>query len=488
MGCEWYQYHVQAMLPRLAFEVFTEFITEVRNSTSALTATDSDVNKFVDKIAFLKNVKEREPKLDALSMEVSNLYELIRTAGIAIPDFEAAELAALSGDFDALKNAVEEVEGARDENTGRFVAELERDWEEMQKAVVDIRNDAQHEMILDVMTEHGQAVGYLRELSGRVHAARGENQRINQLLGEFKQQAQVSEELDETAEEVELKLALWESTAEFAGTVAGWSETGLGELALKAVEEETAKAHKLATKLERSLPPNNKAPQLREAVDGMRGVLPVVTALCNGAMRERHWVKVDAAVGEAVPRLGDGALTIAYLVEHKAVAHKEAITAASTEATQEAALEDMLGKVSSKWADIEFTCMPYKESKDMVILSAIDEVTAALEDSMVTMGTIVSSRCGGSSRVQARLGVVGAVTEAVLGRRAGLWRASRQRWRRSRRCCCSLARRWRSGLRYRRTGCTWRASLGPQTSSASYLARPRRSRLLTRSSGPSCAP
>lgn len=381
-------------MPRLAFEVFTEFITEVRNSANALTVPDSDVDKFVEKLAFLKVVKEREAKLDTLGLEVGNLYEVIKGAGIVVPDFEAAELAALSGDFDALKNAVEEVEGARDDNTGRFVAQLERDWEEMQKAVVDIRNDAQHEMILDAATEHERAVDFLRELRGRVRAAQGENERINRLLVEFKQAAVVSEELGETADEVELKLALWESTAEFAGTVASWSKTPLRELALKAVDEETAKTHKLATKLERALPPNNKVPQLREAVDGVRGVLPVVAALCNGAMRERHWVKVDGAVGEAVPRRDDSALTIEYLVERKAVAHREAIAAASTEATQEAALEEMLAKVSGKWADIEFTCMQYKDSKDMVILSAIDEVTAALEDSMVTMSTIVSSRCG----------------------------------------------------------------------------------------------
>lgn len=382
------------MLPRLAFEVFTTFITEVRSATSALTVPDSDVDKFVEKVAFLAAVKEREAKLDALCLEVGNLYEVIKGAGIAVPDFEAAELASLSGEFDALKNAVEEVEGARDENTGRFVGDLERGWEEMQKGVVDIRNDAQHEMILDAATEHERAVEYLRALRGRVDAARGENERINRLLVEFRQPAQVSEELAETADEVELKLALWEATAEFSGTVASWSGTALGELGLKGVEEETAKVHKLATKLERSLPPNNKVPQLREAVDGMRAVLPVAVALCNGTMRERHWVKVDAAVGEAVPRRDDAALTIEYLVEHKAVAHREAIAAASMEATQEAALEGMLARVSGKWADIEFTCVPYKDSKDMVVLSAIDEVTAALEDSMVTMSTIVSSRCG----------------------------------------------------------------------------------------------
>jgi dynein heavy chain len=46
----------------------------------------------------------------------------------------------------------------------------------------------------------------------------------------------------------------------------------------------------------------------------------------------------------------------------------------STEATQEAALEELLAKVTTKWAGIEFSVIPYKDSKDVYILGAIDEI------------------------------------------------------------------------------------------------------------------
>jgi hypothetical protein len=62
------------------------------------------------------------------------------------------------------------------------------------------------------------------------------------------------------------------------------------------------------------------------------------------------------------------------LLDVKVGAAKEACVSISTEATQEAALEELLAKVTTKWAGIEFTVIPYKDSKDVYILGAIDEI------------------------------------------------------------------------------------------------------------------
>lgn len=64
----------------------------------------------------------------------------------------------------------------------------------------------------------------------------------------------------------------------------------------------------------------------------------------------------------------------------------------SVEASQEAALEDLLDHINSKWSSIDFTLIPFKDMKDAFILGSLEDVTAALEDSMVTMSTILASR------------------------------------------------------------------------------------------------
>lgn len=74
------------------------------------------------------------------------------------------------------------------------------------------------------------------------------------------------------------------------------------------------------------------------------------------------------------------------------VDHQESIAVISSEATQEAALESLLGRVSDKWRNIEFVVNPYKEYKDTYILGGVDDVQAALQDSVLTMSTILASR------------------------------------------------------------------------------------------------
>ncbi len=74
------------------------------------------------------------------------------------------------------------------------------------------------------------------------------------------------------------------------------------------------------------------------------------------------------------------------------VSQQEAVVTLSVEASQEAALEDLLDHISSKWNSVDFSLIPFKDVKDAYILGSVEDVTAALEDSMVTMSTILASR------------------------------------------------------------------------------------------------
>jgi hypothetical protein len=64
------------------------------------------------------------------------------------------------------------------------------------------------------------------------------------------------------------------------------------------------------------------------------------------------------------------------LVDARALDAKEAVLAASADASQEAALQDMLDRVVARWGGIEFAVIPYKDSKDVFILGAIDDIQA----------------------------------------------------------------------------------------------------------------
>lgn len=60
--------------------------------------------------------------------------------------------------------------------------------------------------------------------------------------------------------------------------------------------------HKAVSRMERGLTPNKIVPKLRAAVDEYRLLHPVVAAMRNAALKERHWAKVFASIGTVLQR------------------------------------------------------------------------------------------------------------------------------------------------------------------------------------------
>ena len=73
-------------------------------------------------------------------------------------------------------------------------------------------------------------------------------------------------------------------------------------------------------------------------------------------------------------------------------ANKETIIQISLEATQEAALETTLAQVTSKVFGLEIPISPYKDYKDAYTLGNLEHIFAVLDDSIMTVATLLASR------------------------------------------------------------------------------------------------
>lgn len=70
----------------------------------------------------------------------------------------------------------------------------------------------------------------------------------------------------------------------------------------------------------------------------------------------------------------------------------EEIAEIALKANKEQELENLFDKVKEDWKPINFDITPYKESKDYYVLSSTEEVTEVLEESLVSLSTILTSR------------------------------------------------------------------------------------------------
>jgi len=95
---------------------------------------------------------------------------------------------------------------------------------------------------------------------------------------------------------------------------------------------------------------------------------------------------------------GDAAFTLGDIVDKGVSKFHAEITAIATNATQESVLEEMMAKVTTAWSSAELPVLDYKDVKDLFILGDTSEVIASLDESLVTVNTVLGSRYVGGIR------------------------------------------------------------------------------------------
>jgi dynein heavy chain len=125
-------------------------------------------------------------------------------------------------------------------------------------------------------------------------------------------------------------------------------------------------------------------------VDEYRSMYSTVVDLRNQALKPRHWEKIQDALGKTLVK--DETFTLGKLMELRVFDFKEEIGGVASQASSEAALEEMLAKVVKIWNEAEFIVITYRDSKDVFILGSVEDIQTLLEDSQVTIATIKGSR------------------------------------------------------------------------------------------------
>ena len=123
-------------------------------------------------------------------------------------------------------------------------------------------------------------------------------------------------------------------------------------------------------------------------------MVPVLQSLRNPALKERHWEEIEGALNHKFSE-DDPPLkyTLGAMIDLGVVEKVELIEQASVKAIQEKVLKDMFAeKILTVWKHLEFEVMNYKDRNDTFIVGGIDPITEALDDSLVTLNTILGSR------------------------------------------------------------------------------------------------
>lgn len=121
-----------------------------------------------------------------------------------------------------------------------------------------------------------------------------------------------------------------------------WSSAPFESLNTDLMQQQVTRYAKVVAQSDKGLPSNTVVPILKEKVSTFKGMVPVVVALRNEALKEHHWKQIADAIDRTIER--DEGFTLGHLLELRVNEYKEQIETISTSATQESVLEQMLAK------------------------------------------------------------------------------------------------------------------------------------------------
>ena len=412
---------LEGLLPTLGAEKVKALTAEINEANNRLTKQLQSVDEFCSYLEFLEDVQKRQDEIQSRYAQVEEHYELMTEQNVPVNPADMAEYRSVIAEFSNMKTNIDNCESRKAEDVDVFTKMLEQNM----KVLEEDRKEAKNLALDEVFLEYGDGSGVnegsevmrkllaleenAEELKAGAEKIQFQQKLFNKHDPNSSGQVDRFDELKEVVDDIQLKKKLWDSLRDFGQLTAEWTQTRFAELDATAMEETIANFNKTVVNADRTLPANDVVPKLKDQVTLFKNTVPVITDLRNDALKDRHWEKIEAVIGAAVPRDDPEKFTFNTLLELKVMHFKEQLQIISTEATQEGLLEGMLNTVIDAWSGnqdteagrngtAEFIMVPYKDQKDTYILGGIDDITLQLEDSMVTMGTITSSRFVGGIR------------------------------------------------------------------------------------------
>ncbi|XP_041458176.1 dynein heavy chain 3, axonemal-like isoform X7 [Lytechinus variegatus] len=201
-------------------------------------------------------------------------------------------------------------------------------------------------------------------------------------------------ELDQIKEKKEPYDKLWNAAVKFHHMYDKWMNGPLLDVNAEVVEDEVQNMWRTSYKLTKvfahpdMMGPMRAATTIKAKLEKFKINMPLINALCNPGIKQRHWDMMSEKVGFNMTPQDDTPLV--EMLQMGLEKYLEDLSEISSQASKEYAMEKALSKMKSDWEAVHFSFTGYKDT-NLSILGAPDDVQVLIEDHVVKTATMRGS-------------------------------------------------------------------------------------------------
>ncbi len=203
--------------------------------------------------------------------------------------------------------------------------------------------------------------------------------------------------LDETKKEIQLLDKLYNLYSKVLETIAQWKDINWLDLKeqIDDMIEQIEVFGRECTRLPGVLKGWDAYKELRQQVDDMTEILPLIKELAKESIRDRHWEEIIEITGkDEIPYLTPDTMILNHLLQANMLSFKEEIEDIADSADKQLKLEKQLNtEIESYWNDAELEIKPYADILQPCIISGnIDEIKEKLEEHISQLNQMLAMK------------------------------------------------------------------------------------------------
>ncbi|KAG2490029.1 hypothetical protein HYH03_011494 [Edaphochlamys debaryana] len=282
-----------------------------------------------------------------------------------------------------------------------FEAQLKARRKEFGELLETYSKDVDSYAAKNEIVKRDQIAGEVAELAERLKAAQVEADLINGQERLFGWAPTKYGNIAKLANTLDPYVIMWTTVSQFYDKFASWMNGPFYKLNPEEVEADTNDAFRRLYKLTKFFSGSGGTTEVREAplavaeeakvkVQSFQEHIPLITAICNPGLRERHWGALADIVGFEIKR--DEVTSLKRLLDYDIALHIAKITEISDSASREWSIEKALDKMMSDWQGLAFELGPWKETGTFILKGGpVDEALTLLDDHIVKSQAMTAS-------------------------------------------------------------------------------------------------
>ncbi|XP_077659064.1 dynein axonemal heavy chain 14 [Urocitellus parryii] len=377
----------------------------IESALQQLESKPTEVEEFVEHFTFLEAISSKIFQLEDEYLTINQLYSVVRYYHLYISEEQIAIYKILFGKFRQLKTTIKLNKTNREAAITKFREKLEAKIAGLRVDVSNLKANVRTPVLFFIGTRVQMAMEMIRTFSEEAASLVNKIKTYSSYQDHFDDHQYhmhslnmeeitniVLSEISDIECDLSLRKMLWEAQDEWEKYFWEWRKCSLQSIDVELVQRTITKLLNIIIVLEKGLPKNDLLTHLKQSVMDFKQHLPIITALGNPCLKQRHWEALQEIIGKSINL--DKNCTVENLLSLKIFQYENKINEISNSATNEAALEKMLLKIINLWNTTPLrVVLHHTEMYSILIISSnfIDDIFAQLEESQILLATIKGS-------------------------------------------------------------------------------------------------